>query len=412
MAQEQALPSLEAPIVLIPNIGSLDPSNDSLHTEQEPLGHEPLTDPRSPTQARQFSPSTRSRKTSSNINPDNVSSNLAGDFALPAEPLSLDTNRQALWNGDTSDPAGRQFPKQQMDTSGTWGCSTVAPANHNDDSSERRQEQRTEVSDWVESSVNQCGLPIQSGTKRSSEEHLEPSDSSSNAQLSPGGCDDPLLEDHGKPRAQKKLKKAASNALPRSVCHEVQPSAISLPITPSEQISQESANGGESQDSDNIQSRRSSFRYSSTNPGPGTGAEYHETPFSGVIKRTTIGHDTYYSLEFKSNALSTCFPQVMSLLASTSPAVALNTMASSKTSSSRERYTPEDDQKIIRLKDKMGLTWEEIADQFPGRSSTALHVRYSTKLRGKPPAPPRKKTQRNHPWQEERSSSLSNTFGY
>lgn len=384
-AQDQASPSLEAPIILVQNIRRLDASNNIPHTEQAPLDHGPLADPRSPTLSRQFSPSTRSQKMSSNIDPDGVSSNLAGAFALPVGQLSLDTNTQALLNDETSDLGDGQFSMQKMDTPESWGCSTAAPVNYNDDSSEKTQEQETEVSDRVESSVNECGLPIQPGTKRSHQEDIEPSDSSSNAQLSPGGCGDPLHEDHRGSRAPKRQKKAASNALPRMVCHEVQPSAISLPRTLSEQASQESANESESEDSDNIQSRPTSFRYSSTNPEPGTGAEYHETPFSGVIKRTTIGRDIYYSLEFKSNALSACFPQVMSLLASKSPAVAPNAIANSKTLSSRERYTSDDDKKIICLKNK-GLTWEEIADQFPGRSSKALHVRYSTKLRGKRPA--------------------------
>ncbi|KAK8073302.1 hypothetical protein PG994_004201 [Apiospora phragmitis] len=342
MVQKQGLPSLEAPIVLSPNNGTLDASNDSLYTEQEPLDHGSLTSLWSSTQARQFSPSTRSRKTSNNINPDNVSSNPAGAFALPVGPLSLDTNRQALLNDKTPDLLEGQFSMQQMDISGSLGCSISASADYNVSSSERTQDQVTEVSNLVESSVNEFGLPIQSGTKRSSQEDLEPSDSSNNGQLSPAGCGDPVHEDHVESRAPKRQKtKAANDVLPRMACHE------------------DSANEGESQDSDNIQSRPSSFRYSSANPETETGAEYHETPFSGVIKRTTI--------------------------ASTSPAIAPNAMANSKTLSSRERYTPDNDKKIIRLKDE-GLTWEEIADQFPGRSSTALHVRYSTKLRGKPPA--------------------------
>ncbi|KAK8029447.1 hypothetical protein PG993_010738 [Apiospora rasikravindrae] len=384
MVQEQGLPPLEAPIVLSPNIGSLDASNDSLHTVQEPLDHRPLTSPWSPTQARQFSPTTRSRKASSNTNPDNVFSNPAGAFALPVGPLSLDTNRQALLNDETSDLFKGQFSMQQMDTSGSLGCSTSTSADYNVSFSERTQDQVTEASNLVESSANEFGLPIQSGTKRSSQEDLEPSDSSSNGQLSPAGCGDHVLEDHVESRAPKRQKmKAANDVLARSVCHKVQLSTISLPITLSEEASQELTNEDKSQDSDNIQNCPSSFRYSSANPEPGMGAEYRETPFSGVIKRTTIGHDTYYSLEFKSNALSYCFPEVMSLLASTSPAVAPNAMANAKTSSSRERYTAEDDEKIIRLKQE-GLLWDEIAEQFPGRSSNALYVRYMTKLKGTP----------------------------
>ncbi|KAK4243485.1 hypothetical protein C7999DRAFT_44716 [Corynascus novoguineensis] len=48
--------------------------------------------------------------------------------------------------------------------------------------------------------------------------------------------------------------------------------------------------------------------------------------------------------------------------------------------SRRARYTPADDAKILRLK-VQGLSWIEIAEQFPGRSAGAIEVRYHTKLK-------------------------------
>jgi hypothetical protein len=45
------------------------------------------------------------------------------------------------------------------------------------------------------------------------------------------------------------------------------------------------------------------------------------------------------------------------------------------------KFTREDDQLIIDLKEKYSLTWIQIADFFPGRSSGTLQVRYNSKLK-------------------------------
>lgn len=47
------------------------------------------------------------------------------------------------------------------------------------------------------------------------------------------------------------------------------------------------------------------------------------------------------------------------------------------------KFTGEDDQLLIDLKEKKNLTWKQIADFFPGRSSGTLQVRYCTKLKAK-----------------------------
>ncbi|KXL45336.1 hypothetical protein M433DRAFT_67326 [Acidomyces richmondensis BFW] len=48
------------------------------------------------------------------------------------------------------------------------------------------------------------------------------------------------------------------------------------------------------------------------------------------------------------------------------------------------KFTPEDDALLIELKETKNLTWKQIADFFPGRSSGTLQVRYCTKLKAKP----------------------------
>lgn len=47
------------------------------------------------------------------------------------------------------------------------------------------------------------------------------------------------------------------------------------------------------------------------------------------------------------------------------------------------KFTPEDDAKLVDLKEGKALTWKQIAEYFPGRSSGTLQVRYCTKLKAK-----------------------------
>jgi len=52
------------------------------------------------------------------------------------------------------------------------------------------------------------------------------------------------------------------------------------------------------------------------------------------------------------------------------------------------RITPEDDALLVTLKETKDLSWKQIADFFPGRSSGTLQVRYCTKLKPKPATRP------------------------
>ncbi|KAH8599686.1 hypothetical protein B0O99DRAFT_682073 [Bisporella sp. PMI_857] len=47
------------------------------------------------------------------------------------------------------------------------------------------------------------------------------------------------------------------------------------------------------------------------------------------------------------------------------------------------KFTAEDDQLLVDLKENKSLTWKQIAEFFPGRSSGTLQVRYCTKLKAK-----------------------------
>lgn len=47
------------------------------------------------------------------------------------------------------------------------------------------------------------------------------------------------------------------------------------------------------------------------------------------------------------------------------------------------KFTPEEDTLLLDLKEDKNLTWKQIADFFPGRTSGTLQVRYCTKLKAK-----------------------------
>ncbi|KAL1956741.1 hypothetical protein VTO42DRAFT_6891 [Malbranchea cinnamomea] len=47
------------------------------------------------------------------------------------------------------------------------------------------------------------------------------------------------------------------------------------------------------------------------------------------------------------------------------------------------KFTPDEDGLLIELKENRNLTWKQIADFFPGRTSGTLQVRYCTKLKAK-----------------------------
>ena len=65
---------------------------------------------------------------------------------------------------------------------------------------------------------------------------------------------------------------------------------------------------------------------------------------------------------------------------------------SSATVSGKPRsYTSDENAHLVRLKEREGMSWAEIAEYFPGRSSSSLQVHYSTKLRQKATARSRKR---------------------
>jgi hypothetical protein len=123
-------------------------------------------------------------------------------------------------------------------------------------------------------------------------------------------------------------------------------------------------------------------------------AEYQEWPLHGFLKRTTIGHDIHYGIEFSLEQLQppTCPPHISwassnrdSSTASASSSL-LSTQAKKIKSgppsqSMRTRFTSEEDARLVDLKEMKGWSWEKIETEFPGRTRATLQVRYCTKLK-------------------------------
>jgi len=132
------------------------------------------------------------------------------------------------------------------------------------------------------------------------------------------------------------------------------------------------------------------------------GADYQEWPFQGFLKRTRIGRETTYNLEFRLPDLPDSFRPSIDLESlncrssrETVPRSVRPRLCASHTKRSRPpvrkqskrlQYTEGEDNMLIDLK-KKGLRWKDIHRAFNRafreRSIESLQVRYSTKLKNR-----------------------------
>ncbi|TGO43913.1 hypothetical protein BCON_0735g00040 [Botryotinia convoluta] len=141
--------------------------------------------------------------------------------------------------------------------------------------------------------------------------------------------------------------------------------------------------------SNHCHSLRSAQSPSLVKPAPT--AEYQEWPFQGFLKRTRIGNNTTYNLEFRlqdvleqlhlpilSEALGISeVPQTMPPRGIPHSRVQ---PAKLRAKGKRVRWEPEEHETIERMKED-GCSWEEIHDALPHRTQAAIQVQYSTKLK-------------------------------
>lgn len=125
-------------------------------------------------------------------------------------------------------------------------------------------------------------------------------------------------------------------------------------------------------------------------------AEYCKWPFQGFLKRTRIGNETIYNLEFQLPCISEHLRLPISAEAfgtgprqevsaeptargKTSPHCKVHT-AASPSQKKRTPWTPEEDVKLLKMKEE-GRSWEDIHAALSHRSKGSIQVRYSTKLK-------------------------------
>lgn len=125
---------------------------------------------------------------------------------------------------------------------------------------------------------------------------------------------------------------------------------------------------------------------------PAPTAEYQEWPFQGFLKRTKIGKDAIYNLEFRLEDVPEHlhFPVLSEALGIGKVAQTLPPRgilhsrvqpAKLRAKGKRVRWEPEEHETIVRMK-KDGCSWEEIHHALPHRTPAAIQVQYSTKLKG------------------------------
>jgi hypothetical protein len=131
-------------------------------------------------------------------------------------------------------------------------------------------------------------------------------------------------------------------------------------------------------------------RASRTSPSPPTAAEsvlfaeYQEWPFQGFLKRTKIGDDVTYNLEFKLPSISEHFhlPINLAVLDINHDAATHSKIhqAPLKPKRSKVPWTEEEDAQLLRMWNE-GRSWEYIAAALPGRTEGTIRVRCSTKFK-------------------------------
>jgi len=115
-------------------------------------------------------------------------------------------------------------------------------------------------------------------------------------------------------------------------------------------------------------------------------AEYQEWPFQGFFKRTRIGDDVTYNLEFKLPSISqhshlTINPAALDINHNVAEHSKIH-QAPLKPKKSRVSWV-EDDIKLAQMWNE-GRSWEYIFAELPHRSEGSIRVRCSTKFKKRP----------------------------
>jgi hypothetical protein len=117
-------------------------------------------------------------------------------------------------------------------------------------------------------------------------------------------------------------------------------------------------------------------------------AEYQEWPFQGFLKRTTIGNQTTYNLEFALPRTSEHFhlslhSEVLGSVSGESPAKAAVSHRAISTRKPGKELTKEQESLLVKMV-REDETWTEIGRHFPGHTLQSLKENFFTKQGGQP----------------------------
>lgn len=111
-------------------------------------------------------------------------------------------------------------------------------------------------------------------------------------------------------------------------------------------------------------------------------ATYEEWPVQGSLKRVQIGTKVTYIFKVTSDHSPDSLTLSSTPEATSSQLCTIHSPSPAYVQAKkRTRWEPEEDDKIIRMKETQGLSWEAIADAIPRRTAGAIQVHYSTKLK-------------------------------
>ncbi|KAI9777289.1 MAG: hypothetical protein M1816_004807 [Peltula sp. TS41687] len=108
-----------------------------------------------------------------------------------------------------------------------------------------------------------------------------------------------------------------------------------------------------------------------------------EWPVRGFLKRKRIGSEELFTMEFTLDQFRHQLPSPASSDKSwrTSTDMKTRTTGAQFKTLRRTRFTEEEDELLIDLKENRNFTWEQIKCCFPGRTTGTLQVHYCTKLK-------------------------------
>jgi hypothetical protein len=111
-------------------------------------------------------------------------------------------------------------------------------------------------------------------------------------------------------------------------------------------------------------------------------AEYQEWPFQGFLKRTRIGDNVTYNLEFKLPSISEHFylPIHPKALDINHDAAAHSKIHQAPLKPKKSKWTEEEDIKLLQMWNE-GRSWKYIFAALPDRTEGTIRVRCSTKFK-------------------------------